>query len=49
MKKSFLTFACSNYRNLLNLAFNLTNQIKSTDIFDDINLYDKEYLMNANE
>lgn len=49
MKKSFLTFACSNYRNLLNLAFNLTNQIKSTDIFDDINLYNKEYLINDNE
>ena len=49
MKKTFLTFACSNYRNLLNNANNLANQIKSTDIFDDVNLYSREHLMYDND
>ena len=49
MKKIFLTFACSNYRNLLNNANDLANQIKFTHIFDNINLYSKEDLINDNE
>jgi len=46
MKKVFLVFACSHYRNLINSAISLCNQIKELDIFDEIIFYTAQDLIN---
>ncbi len=49
MKIVFLVFACSNYRNLINSAMSLINQIKQLEIFNEILFYTAQDLMNDKE
>ena len=49
MKKVFLVFACSHYRNLINCALRLINEVKELELFDEIIFYTAQDLMNDKE
>jgi hypothetical protein len=49
MKKVFLVFACSHYRNLINSALRLINEVKELELFDEIIFYTAQDLMNDKE